>query len=55
MLWGEEDPVLPPAAGDALARRLNRPPPERIAGASHFLQEDAGERIGATIADWLAG
>jgi haloalkane dehalogenase len=54
MLWGEEDPVLPPAAGDALARRLNRPPPERIAGASHFLQEDAGEQIGATIAGWLA-
>jgi haloalkane dehalogenase len=54
MLWGEEDPVLPPAAGDALARRLNRPPPERIAGASHFLQEDAGEQIGAKIADWLA-
>lgn len=54
MLWGEEDPVLPPAAGAALARRLNRPPPERIAGASHFLQEDAGELVGAKIADWLA-
>jgi haloalkane dehalogenase len=54
MLWGEEDPVLPPAAGDALARRLNRPPPERISGASHFLQEDAGEEIGERIAAWLA-
>jgi haloalkane dehalogenase len=53
MLWGEEDPVLPPAAGEALARRLNRPPPEVVPGASHFLQEDAGELIGEKIAGWL--
>jgi len=24
-----------------------------IEGASHFLQEDQGEQIGAIIADWL--
>jgi haloalkane dehalogenase len=54
MLWGQEDPVLPPAAGEALARRLGRPPPRLLADASHFLQEDQGELVGATIADWLA-
>jgi haloalkane dehalogenase len=53
LLWGEEDPVLPPAAGEALASALGQPAPRRIAGAGHFLQEDRGEEVGALIADWL--
>jgi haloalkane dehalogenase len=55
MLWGHEDPVLPPAAGEAFARALSRPPPRVVDGAGHFLQEDRGEAIGETIADWLSG
>jgi haloalkane dehalogenase len=54
MLWGREDPVLPPAAGEAFASALGRPPPRLIDGAGHFLQEDRGEEVGAIIADWLA-
>jgi haloalkane dehalogenase len=54
MLWGEDDPILPVSVGDRFAETIGRPPPERIADASHFLQEDAGERVGERIAEWLA-
>jgi haloalkane dehalogenase len=53
MLWGEHDPVLPPRAGEAFANAIGRPAPRVIADAGHFLQEDQGEPIGETIADWL--
>jgi haloalkane dehalogenase len=53
MLWGREDPVLPPAAGEAFAAALRRPAPRVIADAGHFLQEDRGEEVGAIIAEWL--
>jgi haloalkane dehalogenase len=53
MLWGAEDQPLPLAAGEAFASAIGRPKPTPIAGAGHFLQEDRGELIGATIADWL--
>ena len=33
--------------------QLNFPPPRPIEDASHFLQEDAGQEIGAIIAEWL--
>ena len=54
MLWGAEDRPLPPRAGEAFAAALGRPAPRLIEGAGHYLQEDQGEQIGATIADWLA-
>lgn len=54
ILWGEDDPALPVEAGRALAAALGQPEPELIAGASHFLQEDAGEQVGRRIAAWLA-
>ena len=53
MLWGEEDHALPVAAGEALAQALEWPAPRRIAGAGHYLQEDAGGEVGALIAEWL--
>ena len=53
LLWGADDPIIPPAAGQAMARLLGAPEPELIAGASHFLQEDAGDVIGGHIARWL--
>jgi haloalkane dehalogenase len=54
MVWGAEDPVLPPAVGEAFAAAIGREHPTTIAAAGHFLQEDQGPLIGATIADWLA-
>ena len=53
MLWAEEDPILPPKVGRAFAAAIGRPPPEPVPDASHFLQEDAGERVGRRIAEWL--
>ncbi len=53
-LWGESDPVLPLETGRRFAAALGGEIDHVIAGASHFLQEDAGEQIGALIASWLA-
>jgi haloalkane dehalogenase len=53
ILWADSDPVLPPETGRRFAAAIGRDEPEQIEGASHFLQEDAGERIGRRIAAWL--
>lgn len=55
MLWAEQDPILTLEVGRRFAAAIGRPEPEVVAGASHFLQEDAGEELGARIARWLAG
>ncbi|HKJ37032.1 MAG TPA: haloalkane dehalogenase [Solirubrobacterales bacterium] len=54
VLWADSDPVLTLDVGHRLAERIGWPEPEVIEGASHFLQEDQGERIGRRIAAWLA-
>ncbi len=53
ILWGDSDPVLPLATGRRLAAVLGGEIDHVIAGAGHFLQEDAGPEIGRIIADWL--
>jgi haloalkane dehalogenase len=53
-LWADSDPIIPPAVGERFCAAIGAPPPRLIEGASHFLQEDAGERIGGLIAEWLA-
>ena len=53
-LWADSDPVIPLEVGRAVAERLGLTEPEVISGASHFLQEDQGARIGERIAGWLA-
>jgi haloalkane dehalogenase len=53
-LWAEADPVLPLETGRRFAAALGGEIDHVIAGASHFLQEDAGPEIGRLIADWLA-
>src|SRR3954454_6569510 len=55
MLWADSDPVLTLETGRRFAAAIGRDEPEVIENASHFLQEDAGERIGARIAEWLRG
>jgi haloalkane dehalogenase len=52
-LWAESDPVLPLETGQRFAAALGGEIDHVIAGASHFLQEDAGPQIGRLIADWL--
>jgi len=53
VLWAESDQALPLSVGERVSERLNYPPPRVIEGASHFWQEDAGERVGGVIAEWL--
>jgi haloalkane dehalogenase len=53
MLWADSDPVLPLATGRRFAQATGAQIDHVIEGAGHFLQEDAGERVGALIADWL--
>lgn len=53
-LWADSDPIIPFKVGERFAAAINADPPEKIENASHFLQEDAGEQIGARIAEWLA-
>ena len=52
-LWADSDPIIPPKVGKRFCEAIGREEPETIEGASHFLQEDAGERIGKRIASWL--
>jgi haloalkane dehalogenase len=52
-LWADSDPVIPFEVGERFAGAINAGPPEKIADASHFLQEDAGEEIGRRVAEWL--
>lgn len=53
MLWADSDPILPVRTGERFAEAIGAAPPELVPGAGHFLQEDAGERIGRRIAEWL--
>jgi haloalkane dehalogenase len=53
ILWADSDPVLPLETGRRFATALGGEVDHVIAGASHFLQEDAGPEIGRLIADWL--
>jgi haloalkane dehalogenase len=55
VLWADGDPVLPLDVGRRFAEAIGAPALEVVSGASHFLQEDAGERIGARIAAWATG
>jgi haloalkane dehalogenase len=56
VLWADQDPVLTLDVGRRFAAAIGGAGGlefEVVEGASHFLQEDAGERIGARIAEWL--
>jgi haloalkane dehalogenase len=53
LLWGAEDAITAP--NEAHLRKIfqNTAPPERIEGAGHFIQEDAGEEAAERIAEWM--
>jgi haloalkane dehalogenase len=53
VVWADSDPVLPLQTGERLAQALGSEIDQVIAGAGHFLQEDAGPEIGRLIAEWL--
>ncbi len=53
LIWGAEDAIT--RSGEAHLRSIfrNVAPPVSIAGAGHFIQEDAGEEVAARVADWM--
>ena len=52
-LWADSDPIIPPKVGKRFCEAIGRPEPQLIEGASHFLQEDAGERIAEELLRFL--
>jgi haloalkane dehalogenase len=56
VLWADSDPALPLEPVGRLVQQLIASADELrvIADAGHYLQEDQGERVGATLAEWLA-
>ena len=54
-MWADSDPALPL---EPVGRQVQHlfPTADKLTvidDASHFLQEDQGEQVGALIADWL--
>jgi haloalkane dehalogenase len=52
--WADGDPIT--REGERVLRRIfsNCAPPLTIAGAGHFIQEDAGEEVAKHIRTWMA-
>ena len=54
VVFGDSDPIFSPRAAERMAELIpGAGPAETLPGASHFLQEDAGEKLGERIATWL--
>jgi haloalkane dehalogenase len=53
VLWGVDDPWQPIGDGERLASEIPGARLERLEGASHWLQQDAPDRVAAAVADFL--
>ena len=54
VIWADSDPIVPLKGGEIMADQLGNGSIDHIIeGASHFMQEDAGDQIGRLIAEWL--
>ncbi len=51
--WGDKDPITAPGQEQLRGIFKNVAPPVNIAGAGHFIQEDAGEQLAGQIANWM--
>ena len=55
VLFSDSDPIFTPVAAERMAARIpGAGPPEIVAGAGHFLQEEKGEEIADRIVRFLA-
>ena len=55
VIWGAEDAVLPPAVAERFVSLIpGATGPELVAGAGHFLQEDAPGEVAAAVARALS-
>jgi len=54
VFFGDSDPIFAPRVAERIAELIpGAELQEPVAGAGHFLQEDAGEEVGQRIAAWL--
>ena len=53
IVWGEDDPYLPPDEAHRLAEALPRPTLVLLPGCSHFLPEEAPDTVGPLVAGFL--
>jgi len=54
VFFSDSDPIFSPRVAERLAGLIpNAELQQPVAGAGHFLQEDAGEEVGQRIAGWL--
>jgi haloalkane dehalogenase len=54
VIFSDSDPIFSPRVGERFAELIpGAEVGEPLAGAGHFLQEDAGEELGRRIARWL--
>jgi haloalkane dehalogenase len=54
VFFSDSDPIFSPRVAERIAQLIpDAELQEPVAGAGHFLQEDAGEEVGQRIADWL--
>jgi haloalkane dehalogenase len=53
--WGDADPITAPSEPHLRSIFKNVAPPLPIAGAGHFIQEDAGEEVAGHIVRWMRG
>ena len=54
VLWGAEDPFLPPAIGQRLADAIGGATLDVVPDVRHFTPEEAPERVAGTIAQLLS-
>ena len=54
LVWGDNDPVSPIAAGEYLATELSDAKLIVVEGADHFLARDRVEEVTLHIADFLS-
>jgi pimeloyl-ACP methyl ester carboxylesterase len=55
MIWGVQDIALDPATLDGTDQYVRNLTLERIDNASHWVQQDAPERVNAILEGWLPG
>ena len=53
--WGDQDAITLPGRKQLETIFRNGAPPIDIAGAGHFVQEDAGEEVATYIVQWMKG
>jgi pimeloyl-ACP methyl ester carboxylesterase len=53
IVWGEEDPYLPPELGDRLNELIPMSTLALLPGCGHYVTIDAGETVGPLVFEWL--